>query len=965
MHWPSTSLRRLLAATLAVTGLAVPTARADRIRLDLAAPGDGKVVRELGTGLDWLRLQATWEIPGAGVFPELSPYLNQEADWRYATTAEVCQRLQDLSASPSPCPGDDAEGLALADVDAAIAAFEATFLILGPPTVFGGLGVFPNAPDEWAVVELIHADDGAGAYPRVRVEQDATPSVPAWGHVIVRPSAWPELPPSSRQPSGLQPGSDSYLGSFPYRIEDGNGGVLEQGVTFRVWAPNARHVAVLDVTAMGEGVFFAGPPESGWTAFLGCEDPGELSWCPSGDCPCASGIWSGDVPDAWTGDRYRYLTSSGPSGTPVTRRDPRALLAEGEFHPTQASVVVDPFESLNPQPHVWTDDYYIRPRQKELVLLHGNLHFLSPARTFAEAAGELEQIRELGVNALQLEPLMEHPTLDTPLPNTLDPIWYNPYAVADPMAIERSFGGPAGYKAFVDAAHARGLSVHHEVKMNLWFDPGIHNLYDFDGWSSPDHPNGIYIWDEPNASQGDWIHTRPNYGSDEVRDYLSDTIRQWLDDFHVDGFRFDQAGFAFYENVTSDLLPDGQIARDWHSAMHAEMHERHPRSVSVAENIALDDLGPSGVGFDALWWWGIINNTFTFPLSATTVSARFEGPEYRAFQQATFFREIYPAEPLIVEIARSACGEPLPVPFVACAAARRRLALVTALHLTAPGLPIIDVSTLFLRDVRTRPPELPAGGDWSDLEPGMWQLFQDLIHLRRDVRDVPASGSLGAGEDVPGTTGGLIGSGFSAAHPGSTNKVLAWHRWHAGGPGDDVFVAANLSAAARTQTFVFPAAGTWKVRLRTDEARFGYIAPASEVPFPAAVTVTDPARSAVLTLQPFTAVIFSQDCPDGDADGICDAKDNCSDVATRFVFDADGDGWGNRCDADFNNDGVVGGPDYIFLAQRWGSTDRLADLDGDGVVGIGDFAILSGSFGGSPGPSGLACAGSGELCTGP
>ncbi|HEY5656781.1 MAG TPA: hypothetical protein VIY27_03240, partial [Myxococcota bacterium] len=79
---------------------------------------------------------------------------------------------------------------------------------------------------------------------------------------------------------------------------------------------------------------------------------------------------------------------------------------------------------------------------------------------------------------------------------------------------------------------------------------------------------------------------------------------------------------------------------------------------------------------------------------------------------------------------------------------------------------------------------------------------------------------------------------------------------------------------------------------------------------------------------------------DSDCDNIADAVDNCLMVPNGTVgqpagaiaaqCDTDGDGYGNACDPDISNDGIVGGPDY---------------------------GPVTANFGGVPGPSGLSCAG--------
>jgi hypothetical protein len=103
--------------------------------------------------------------------------------------------------------------------------------------------------------------------------------------------------------------------------------------------------------------------------------------------------------------------------------------------------------------------------------------------------------------------------------------------------------------------------------------------------------------------------------------------------------------------------------------------------------------------------------------------------------------------------------------------------------------------------------------------------------------------------------------------------------------------------------------------------------------------------------------------PDGDGDGVADAHDDCVEHANAGQADADRDGFGNACDADFDGNGVVGGSDLARLAAAFGAAAGSAryaaelDLDADGVVGTGDLVRVARSLGSAPGPSGLACAG--------
>lgn len=101
---------------------------------------------------------------------------------------------------------------------------------------------------------------------------------------------------------------------------------------------------------------------------------------------------------------------------------------------------------------------------------------------------------------------------------------------------------------------------------------------------------------------------------------------------------------------------------------------------------------------------------------------------------------------------------------------------------------------------------------------------------------------------------------------------------------------------------------------------------------------------------------------DLDGDGAQSSADNCSRVPNPSQLDADSDGCGNACDADYDQSGTVNAGDLNSFRQCYGRrvgaagppADPLcaeADHDGSGMVTIGDFQVLRGGFGLAPGPS--------------
>ncbi len=105
----------------------------------------------------------------------------------------------------------------------------------------------------------------------------------------------------------------------------------------------------------------------------------------------------------------------------------------------------------------------------------------------------------------------------------------------------------------------------------------------------------------------------------------------------------------------------------------------------------------------------------------------------------------------------------------------------------------------------------------------------------------------------------------------------------------------------------------------------------------------------------FGVVLFSSLAwaGDSDGDGIDDTVDNCRSLANPGQRDSDGDGFGNRCDADLNDDGVVDVRDLAILKSVFFGQDADGDLseDADQRVNFADLAILRAALYTSPGPA--------------
>lgn len=119
---------------------------------------------------------------------------------------------------------------------------------------------------------------------------------------------------------------------------------------------------------------------------------------------------------------------------------------------------------------------------------------------------------------------------------------------------------------------------------------------------------------------------------------------------------------------------------------------------------------------------------------------------------------------------------------------------------------------------------------------------------------------------------------------------------------------------------------------------------------------------ATLGLCSFAA--FAGPSVDSDGDGVFDVLDNCVNLknASPEDCDTDNDGYGNKCDGDFDEDDFVFPGDFTIwkadFATGYDTSGTGTDMDCDGYVFPGDFTLWKATFSaGAPGPSGLYCAG--------
>ncbi|MBN2129936.1 MAG: alpha amylase C-terminal domain-containing protein [Sedimentisphaerales bacterium] len=580
------------------------------------------------------------------------------------------------------------------------------------------------------------------------------------------------------------------------------------GTSFGLWAPNATAVFVT-------GTF------NDWSPTAHPLDKQSEGW------------WSADVAGVKPGDEYRFRIVAGE--TELSRIDPyaRRLTSSVGNAVVPRPIAAAGMPSFTP------------PALNEMILYE--LHIGTFGRATEPGPSDLEDaveklayLKELGINAVEVMPLGEFPGGFS---------WgYNPSHI---FSVESDYGTPRSFRDFVNRAHELGIAVIVDVVYNH-LGPGDLDLWQFDGWSQNDK-GGIYFYNDQRCHTP-WGDTRPDYGRPEVRQYLADNALMWIGDYGVDGLRWDATAFIRNVDGRNDNpdgdLPDGWSLMQW---INQQVRETRPGACLIAEDLQdnpflVKSVGDGGAGFHAQWDARFVHAVreavITPDDGARNMDAVVDAVVHR-FDNDAFQRVIYTESHDEVANGKARVPEEIAPGNAATWEARKRSTLGAALAFTAPGVPMIFQGQEFLEDdwFHDRDPI-----DWSKKKrfAGILRLYQDLIRLRLN-RD--------------GHTRGLCGQNLQVHHVNHDDKVIAYHRWDQGGPGDSVIVVAHFSAREHTSYQIgVPAAGTWNVRFNSD--RKTYDPDFGDVGAPTITAQNQPRdglpAQATVSLAPYTTLILSQ-----------------------------------------------------------------------------------------------------------
>jgi 1,4-alpha-glucan branching enzyme len=447
----------------------------------------------------------------------------------------------------------------------------------------------------------------------------------------------------------------------------------------------------------------------------------------------------------------------------------------------------------------------------------------------------LDYLADLGVNMVEVMPISSMVS---------DRGWG--YATDYIYAIESLYGGRYGFLQFVKEAHKRGIGVIVDVVYNHFGPDASLDLWRFDGWNENDK-GGIYFYNDWRA-ETPWGNTRPDYGRQEVRQYILDNVRMWVHDCRVDGLRVDSTIFIRnakgYNNDPGNDLPEG-----WQLLQNINNLARkiNPAALTVAEDVAdneyiVKDTKEGGAGFSAQWELGFpqsLRESLRSSNPADINLAQISNQLGRRYNDNAYERVVFSDSHDSAANGSARLNEVIAAGKSDNLFARKQSLIAATLVLTAPGIPMLFQGQEFM--------EGGSFNDWQGLNWNNAKKFKGVVEAHKHL--------IALRKNIHGISAGLLGKNINIIHLDENNKVMAYHRWNNGGPKDDVVVVINFSDS-RFQKYDMnlPRNGKWHVRFNSSWK--GYCADFKEVKLD--FIDVDMGRG-TLSLPPSSAIILSQD----------------------------------------------------------------------------------------------------------
>ena len=209
---------------------------------------------------------------------------------------------------------------------------------------------------------------------------------------------------------------------------------------------------------------------------------------------------------------------------------PKTVYPNLKAYPTgKTTGIVSDFYA-NDAAYNWQVTTFTPPAQKNLVIYELLMRDFVATHSYQTLTDTLNYIARLGVNAIELMPINEFEANDS---------WgYNSNFM---FALDKYYGTPNAYKAFIDACHARGIAVIQDIVLEDQFGSSPMVQMYATSTSPSAGPSATNPWFDQTNMHPDAVGWQLNHSLATTQYFSENVMKYWMQEYHIDGYRFDEA----------------------------------------------------------------------------------------------------------------------------------------------------------------------------------------------------------------------------------------------------------------------------------------------------------------------------------------------------------------------------------------------------------------------------------------
>lgn len=419
--------------------------------------------------------------------------------------------------------------------------------------------------------------------------------------------------------------------------------------------------------------------------------------------------------------------------------------------------------------YTWQHDDKPLPPNHELVIYEMHIGDFSggeddpyPRGQFKHVVEKLDYLCELGINALQLMPMMEYPG---------DYSWG--YNVRHFFALESNYGETEELKHLIDQCHSRGIRVIVDGIFNHSESEHPLTQIDHDYWYHHEPPHE-FSW----GPEFNYEHYDENLDIKPAWKFIGDVVRFWIEEYHIDGIRYDAAkqieNYDFMHWITEKAHKKAGDKPFYNVAEHI------PETPSITNT----DGPVDGCWHDSFAYClkdHIFGDTFDLDRLKDALDGKRQG--FMGTVNIVNYLTSHDQERLMVELADHEIFDEV---------AFKRIKFGVALLITAVGIPLILMGEEFGEYKPLKPESSKL--DWTLLKnegsQGLLDYYKGLIRLRKENH-------------------ALYTDNIDFFYEDPEAKVLGYIRWN--DEGSQLIIIANFSDHFLEGYAVsqIPESGTW------------------------------------------------------------------------------------------------------------------------------------------------------------